>query len=400
MQSNAISQSNELLNYSIVGSASSDKSPSYGKAITRIEVQKLLLELAAAPRAQAYVDTALKGIPVSRGDLEQLRLIRREGYRCFLNFTLFTAEDVKRVRAVSEQFAPSLAGEFLSRRSEIESILRLYDAPGVDPKAVAFIVLGCASLDWDGLEVTAKKGYRSVSSSRPDGDYVPYAEERTSMTRERIYWGSHNDQWGDVKLTSFGDHHSPRRAFPDVLWRGTMKPDSGLPKMLTPSTSEKRRVREKKAVEQLGSIMFALRDSVRTVDDLVRVTQMSSTEVGAWLRLLTGMEYIAGTNGLYRAVAPVFAKRDRKMIQQLRDIGREIMTSWLEANYGKIKQELSSTAPTRNGVPYEEGFTMIWHFLFGMTNDRLVRAGLFADPYAETRVHKGNIPAVYDADTM
>jgi hypothetical protein len=399
--SNALSQADRLLNYSIVGSASSDKSPSYGKAIVRIEVQRLLLDLAASPRTVAYVDTALTSSPVSRADLEELRLTRREGDQCFLNFTLFTAADVKKVRAVSELYAPSLAAQFLSRRNEIDSLLRTYDAHGVDPKAVAFIVLGCASLDWGGLAVTAEEGYREATSTRPDGEYVPYAEERTSMNYQRIYWGSHNDQYGDVKLTSFGDHFSPRRGFPDFFWsREKATPDSGLPTMLKASTPGGRQVKEETAAQQLGSIMFALRDSDRSADELVRITQMSAADIDAWLRLLTGMEYVAETSGLYRATTPVFTKRDREMIRQLRNIGRGIMTSWLKENYSKIKVELSTTAPTRNGVPYEEGFTMIWHFLFGMANDQLVRAGLFADPYAQERTHRGYIPVVFDADAM
>jgi hypothetical protein len=76
------------------------------------------------------------------------------------------------------------------------------------------------------------------------------------------------------------------------------------------------------------------------------------------------------------------------------------MISWVKANYGKIKEHLSTTTPMRWGVPYEEGFTMIWHFLFGMANDQLVSAGLFADPYAKERTHKGFIPTVFSTDAM
>ena len=34
-----------------------------------------------------------------------------------------------------------------------------------------------------------------------------------------LYWGSHNEPWGDYTFTSFGDHDSERRCLPDLLWR-------------------------------------------------------------------------------------------------------------------------------------------------------------------------------------
>ncbi|HTP13980.1 MAG TPA: hypothetical protein VMM37_10125 [Bacteroidota bacterium] len=67
--SNAPAQSNRLLNYSIVSSSSSDHSPSFGKAIEQIGVQKLLLNLAESSRSTGYVDSALQNTPVSRSDL-------------------------------------------------------------------------------------------------------------------------------------------------------------------------------------------------------------------------------------------------------------------------------------------------------------------------------------------
>lgn len=115
-------------------------------------------------------------------------MIRREGDCYFLNFALFTAAEVKHIREVSERYAGSLSYAILAHRAEIESALHDYDAPGVDRKAVAYFVLGCASLDWDGLNITAAKGCRKETEDRPDGQYVPDAEEITSQSLERIYW--------------------------------------------------------------------------------------------------------------------------------------------------------------------------------------------------------------------
>ncbi len=382
-----------ILNYSIVGSASCKTGPCWEKAIPRIEVQKVLMELAEAPREVAHVDAALQGSGVTRGDLEKLRLIRREGGRCFLNFTLLTARDVRTIREVSERYAQSLASAILARRPEIEAALRSYNAPGVDPGAVAFIVLGCFSLDWDGLALTASHGYRKSTDRRPDGRYVPEAQERFEMTYERLYWGSHNNGYGATRVTSFGDHYSlPRQALPDVGYglRGR-EPKEGVPRAFMSGDYVT-------VGRQLSGIMFALRDRERTIEELGVAAGVPLREAETWVAFLSGLDYLSVEGTRYRTKVPVFVSQDRPMIERLRAIAREVMTSWLAANYAKIKTELNETTPTRWGVPYAEGFTEIWHWLFGIANRRLVEAGLFADPYAQARKYKGFIPAVYAWD--
>lgn len=398
----AAAQHERLLNYSIVGSTSSGHSPGFNKAMECPEVQRLLLEMSSGPREVRYVDSVLKGTGVSCAVLEDLKLIKRSHDRCSLGFTLFTAADVRKVREVTERCAPSLAADFIAERQQIENVLQMYSAPGVDLKAVAFIVVGCFSLDWDGLAICAEEGYRLTESKRRDGRYVPYAEERSAMSREKIYWGSNNDQYDNVRLTSFGDHYSlPRHAFPDFLWSlNESTPDAGLPGILKSSTPGKRKDKFTAAANQLGGVLFALRDSVRTVREIAEIASLSEGEVSSWLALLSGMEYVTQTNNSYRLNIPVFDERDREMIGQVKKIGRGIITSWLKAHYDDIKKELNTTTPVLNGVPYEEGFTMIWHFIFGITNRELVKAGMFADPYAETRKQKGFIPAVYNSDAQ
>src|SRR3974377_226278 len=214
-----IAQEQPLLRHSIVGSNSCSKKPCYDESIGSVEVQRVLLNLAAGPITASDVEAVLKGGKVPVADLLQLRLIRREGGKYFLNFALFTAADVKRIRQEREVYADSLAAALLARRNEIDAALKSYDAPGVDPKAVAYYILGCASLDWDGLELTAARGYRKVAEERPDGNYVPDAQQITSLSLERIYGGSHNSSYDGVDMTSFGDHFSKRYTLPDLLWR-------------------------------------------------------------------------------------------------------------------------------------------------------------------------------------
>ena len=43
---------------------------------------------------------------------------------------------------------------------------------------------------------------------------------------------------------------------------------------------------------------------------------------------------------------------------------------------------------------------IVWHYVFGFANRRLVEAGLFTDPCAPTRKYKRDIPAAFENDAL
>jgi len=387
----------KLLEYRIAGLSSCVTSPCWQKAMERIEVQRLLLQLAASTSDAENIDSLLKGSGITREDLEKLQLIRKEQDRWALNFSLFTTEDIRKIREVSGQYAQSLADGFITRRQEIEAILGSYSVPGVDPKTVAFVLLGCVSLDWDGLNITARKGYRQITGKRPDGQYVPWAEEASAKKDiQNVYWGSHSDGSKGIQFTSFGDHYSlPRYSFPDLFWRASeLKSLGKLPAVLMTEKSPEQ------AERQLGRIMRALHDRELTLKEMASAARITMDEAEAWAELLVRLEWIIAKDSHYRTRIPVFTKRDRQMIRHLQEIGREVISNWLAANYTGLKAELGNITPVRWGVPYAEGFTVIWHWVFGLANAELVKSGLFADPYDQGRKYKGFIPCVFETGAM
>jgi hypothetical protein len=153
-------------------------------------------------------------------------------------------------------------------------------------------------------------------------------------------------------------------------------------------------------MQQLGSIMFALREQPLSKDELAKAVSMPYKTVEDWLRLLSRIAYIDSTGDRYQPSIPVLTPRDRKLVRQLGSMGHEILTSWLTSNYDSLKNELSTLSPTGHGVPFAESFTTIWHYVFGLANRKLVHAGLFADPYALKRKFKGFIPVLYHDDAL
>ena len=392
-------QDQPILHYSIVGSSSCSTKPCFTGVMANVQVQQALLKLAQGPIPSKVFESSLHGAGVSTSDLLSLRLIRLDGDQYFLNFPLFTAQDDQRIRAVTARYAGSLASTMLTRRPEIESALSGYDAPGVDRKAVAFFVLGCASLDWDGLNITAAKGYRKETEERPDGKYVPDAEEITAQSLDRIYWGSHNDTYGNIFVTSFGDHASKRFSLPDLLWQLPGRTSTtNYPEDLRPAIQSLLQASMDQTGTTLARMMLALRDGDKTSAELAQAGGLQPKEAETFIQLLLAIQMISVHDGRYRATALVLTKRDEAMTKRLLAIGNRVMSQWLAENYPKIKSELQNLSFTRSGVPFEDGFTMIWHYLFGLTNRQLVEAGLFTDPYAPDRKYKGSITVVSELD--
>jgi len=366
------SQEEGILNYSLVGSAWCKGGPCWS-AIDRIEVQRTLLAAAKTPQTASELTSLLGNSGTTLADLEILRLVQRQGDQYRIAFTLFPADDVRRSRALAEVEARSLADSLLARRSEIEALLRAYSVPGVDPRDVAFIVLGCFSLDWDGLRITKARGLRTgAGAARPDGYYVPWAEERIDGPY-RSYCYSNSNYQGEAGAVTFSDGTSDDRSLLS-MWR------------------------DKPRALALGKMLMAMRDGEATLAGLARAAKVPAPDAGRMLAGLSERRYVRINDDKYSPNFPVLSQRDKQMVSQLRKIGREAIEAWLAARYSKLESDLADLAPARAGVPYAETFNWIWHQVFGRANAMLAEAGLFSDPYAEGRTWRRHTPAVFHRD--
>ncbi len=356
------------LRASIAGTINMGKSPNYFRTMSGLPVQRFLLELAKGPLSEAAAVTALADAPGTLKDLLALGLIRKEGDRYHLNFALFTVSDQKRIREAIRPHAESLAKALEARKGELLGALAAYDVPGVDRRDLAFIVLGCMSLDWDGLVLTAEQGYRAAPGPRPDGNYVPQAEESSPLSLRGLYWGSQTSDENGLWLTTFGDHACKR---------------------LTPPSE---------FTEPMLRIMMALREGSISLNDLGRSKGLDRTEVARLMPILQAYGWVKEDAGRFRVRIPVLSRRDEPMVNNVRAIGRQVMSVWLKQHYVQLQRELGDLSYSRSGVRFQEGFTEIWHYLFGVANERLVAAGFFADPYDADRAFKGFLTVVYNWD--
>jgi len=145
----------------------------------------------------------------------------------------------------------------------------------------------------------------------------------------------------------------------------------------------------------VGAIMSALRDGPRKSAALAEAAELTAPQVADALNALEAIGWVSRQGEQYRANIPVLTQKDKPMVAALLRIGHDVMESWLAANYEPFRDSVREITPVRQGVPYEQTFDQLWHYLFGIANGDLVESGLFVDPYASGRTHQGNITFVY-----
>jgi len=133
-------------------------------ALNDVPIQRLLLDIAQTPRNKEYLESRLRQTKFDIKALLDLGLVRRQEDLYVISFLLFSRDEEHRMREITESHASMLANAILNRRAEIEEVIKGYRLPGVDTGAVLYIILGCFSLDWDGLALNDEMGHWSRPS--------------------------------------------------------------------------------------------------------------------------------------------------------------------------------------------------------------------------------------------
>jgi DNA-binding MarR family transcriptional regulator len=151
-------------------------------------------------------------------------------------------------------------------------------------------------------------------------------------------------------------------------------------------------------INDAASVMLALGEKDLSLEALAARTGIENDRLERMLALLEAADYVARQNGTYAGRVLVLGAKDGEMVRDMVAMGREIISTWHEVDYDSIREALSDLTPLRSGVPFERVYTEVWHFVFAIANRELVKAGLFADPYAEGRRYKGFLPVAWTKD--
>ena len=375
------------------------QNPEY--ALSLLGIQQLLLDVAQNPKDHSFIEESLKETGISIEDLLAAGLLREQDSHYVLGFSLFTQDDQRVLREVCRNFAEDLAEIYLARHTEFEEILGAYPLKSVDTAVLAYVLIGCFSLDWDGLRITKELGYRS-SAPPKNPPFIGWVDDKRAkefQEKKGLYWGSHNEYLDNgVAFTTFGDHATLHRyGFPDIVWqmarsiRLLKSPEEIQPVLVKAGT----RALYGKILTPLGDIMLELRNGKRGEEALRDATGLESKQLKDLLTILEGLEYVRKVTDGYEAIIPVFSSADLQFIHSLMMLSRGMLTSWLKQNFKQIEANLSNLSGYKYGQPLEPTFYKIWHEIFGAANRILVEKNMFFDPYGEDRKYKGYLPVVW-----
>lgn len=396
----------KLLSYGITGNVSPatplNRNPSYLLSI--LDIQKLLIETAQSPKSRQSIQKVLADSGITVEDLIKTGLLKQTGDRYRISFILFLKEDLEIIKSVTGELGKDLAESILKQKGNFANILARSTNLHNSIPDLAFILIGCFSLDWDGLQITSELGYRAEAQPTDLGDrYIAWAEERQYEAVREVYWGSHNDYYPECVLTSFGDHCTlPRTTFPDLAWRM----EHSIYDLNIPAEVEHQLVQAfspfvSDFAEQIGALMLSLAEGDRTLEDLAESLGEAPDEIFLQIELLKSLHWVSGeTTTGYRPLIPVIPHSDQAMVKEVLTRSGEIIVDWLPDHMEELRDRLSEITPLKIGLTFEEIFSQLWHYLFGLANRRMVKEGFFANPYSFERQFQGFIPAVWHPDVI
>jgi len=295
-----------------------------------------------------------------------------ESYR--LAFPMFTASDQQAIWAIATDVGSDIARHLADvRPALVETLDRLSSARYVAIKQLLLAVVGCVALDWASLERLEELGYLVRRKPQPGGgDYVLFGSELGDRVRERFCY-SHSHWVAGYTFTTFGDLTGHRNAFPDLLWQ------------------LEEAARGKEPLDQNTSLHAALRpylddlllDAARLLEALAEEAQAPDNgpeKVGALVPALAELGYLQDEDGGWRSATPVFLASDRTSIETAAALVVKIVEGVVSNRYGEMQRALQDTSPGRNGIPFDEVFNEVWHFVFSEANRALAETGFMAPP--------------------
>ena len=392
----------DLLAFGVTGSI--EKTPVNKNPLNLLNnksVQHFLLSISNAPMPAKYPLQKARQEGISIESLVDAGIIVFRNDSCFLNFTLLNEQDLVLIHKVSSAKAKSLAQLILNDSTFYKVLLQNADYPLHLQKEALFVLIGCFSLDWDGLTLTEKIGMRTSASLNQYGDkYRLWGKQNVAnLPTKYLYWGSHNDYLNDIVYTSFGEHDSASRyALPDMKWKYRIAFGKNYyPKELVSEYQSISDMFFDTVFYNAGKLLLSLFNKPLTLQQMK--TQSTFTGLSETINFLTSLKYIKldSVSNKYYLNIPVFTKNHLQMTQTVRKHTAKILENWLNENYALIKDQLSGLSSKRHGLDYDIVFTEVYHFLFGYVNKILSESGFFVNPALPDRFHKGYVPVVWDS---
>ncbi len=292
----AAAQESSVLSVGVTGRVSAEGLESPTVVLGISSVSKMIVKLAQAPLSAEAVSGMIADTDVDLAHLLSLNILREDSGLYYIDFNYTSARDHKIFEDVGYRYARSLAEEYKNEWRSFAGLFDTYPVKTVPREMIAYAIIGAYSLDWDGLNIAAENEYMASTPETPRGRYILWAKEKSDeVSLARLYWGSHNSQFGGLTLTSFGDHAAiPRFGFPDFAWRmnaylrrlGQAPLFIGVDEPLRETASNSLATYGDLMMADVTRILKALRRGAGTTADIVKASEVPLERVAPLLYCL------------------------------------------------------------------------------------------------------------------
>lgn len=372
------------------------------RMLNQDEVQALMIALEESPAPRSEVAHHLEGGRYSIDDLIEATLLDERDGRLHIDFNYIGVRDVETIERIETRYGEALAEAYRAQWPRIAAALDDYPADSVPTDALAFIMVGAFSLDWDGLDYSAQQGWRQAGRGRGNGDvnhfWATYKPAPDSL--RAMYWGSHNADVEGYRVTTFGDHYAlPRAGFPDLAWNMRAVFD-GLDERLTEAVNPLALTNGPLVREAVMKTMVFLRGGPATSGQVAEALQYSQSGADRVLTALQALDYVTLDGEMWSINIPVLLADDAAITAEILAAGRDAMQVWADEHVQNALADMADLTAVRHGVSREAVMTQVWHNIFAIASQSLVADGRLADPYDRPEGLQGFFPAVWHLDNL
>ncbi|HII66786.1 MAG TPA: hypothetical protein HA302_01980 [Thermococcaceae archaeon] len=289
------------------------------------KAEELILKLSESPIS---MENALQLV-----DKESLNyflwesFLKEESGQIKLNFCFTPWEDVLKLREIGVKYGEALAEYLIKNFKWVDDDLKRLNCLRYSKlEYLRFAVVGCYALDLKFLTMLENEWGEKRK-------FIPYAREIRGdwgKIAKDFYWGCHSAKFGNYMFYSFGNHTGSRNAFPDLVWSGKAEEDEA---------------------EALGRALEEFHKSGKTSE------------------ILEKYEYVG---------VPFFDRDDGKIAWEVASrVASEVKRLVTEVE--ELKENLSKLRASQ-WCSFEELFIEAWHWIFGWTNNVLIKEDYFAEP--------------------
>ncbi len=359
-------------------------------------VKELIYDLNRNPMEEEKLFSKYEDLEEEIKKLLRLETLKKRDGKVYVNFTFLDEKDNEMMFEVCEDYAEDLVEKIIPKEEVIQTILSRYENDMLEKEKLAFFIIGCYFLDWGSLTFFREWDIANNLKPQPGGnEYILWGEKQDEGMLKEIYWGGHMVPDMDHIFQTFGDHHSDteRDTLPDILHRFYDFDFEGG-KEYRSLLFEKR----KGLASELAEIMSLVgKDGIDTEELEKSIGDPLSNK---HISLLERLNYVEEEEGTYYLSIPYFIEEDVEMIADCIEPFVPVLKNWLDENWEDLKEDLKDTRPMKNGVPFDEFFIQVWHYIFGSVNKKLAREGIIYDSYSDESKHKGYLPGVSEKEVL